>query len=355
LYIAAKIKNIKFIMFQMTPFGDKSFIIDDVNETPGYLKVDQEVEGDLPRDIADRIEVLLKDYEDAKPDYMISQQNESRVLSRVFDKVTKIKKIGRSLKKANTYRVIKKNDPYYDRVSLISHNIKTSLGELYKKNLKKSFYNAVELNKDRRGAADDFVLVALHYQPEETSCPTGGFYTEQRQIVRLLASVLPINVKIYVKEHSSQFHPKMEGEAGRVRNFYQDLLNISERVVLINDREDTFNLIDSAIATVTISGTIGWESVFRGTPTLIFGRAWYEDMPGVYKVKSSLDLIDSFNLIRSVPAPNKKSLISYHKKLNKYLISSAHYKATADKKITSIDDSVNNLVFAIKIYLESNQ
>jgi hypothetical protein len=31
-----------------------------------------------------------------------------------------------------------------------------------------------------------------------------------------------------------------------------------------------------------VSGTVGWESVVRGKPTLLFGHSWYEDCKGIF-------------------------------------------------------------------------
>jgi hypothetical protein len=44
----------------------------------------------------------------------------------------------------------------------------------------------------------------------------------------------------------------------------------------------SFELIDNARASATVSGTVGWESVVRGKPTLLFGHAWYRDCKGVF-------------------------------------------------------------------------
>ena len=54
---------------------------------------------------------------------------------------------------------------------------------------------------------------------------------------------------------------------------------------MVSADTDSFTLIDGAITAVTISGTIGWESIIRGTQAIIFGRAWYEGMPYVFEVK----------------------------------------------------------------------
>lgn len=358
LYIAAKIRNVKFLMFQMTPFGDRSFIIDDVNSTPRYMKDGRlhssDSNGCLPKDIAERLEVLLGSYKEALPDYMIKQNQDGSMQSRIKSIIEKMRKIYRVFKKANTYRILKKDNPKSGYISLGMYNLVLFAGGIYKKKLKNQYHDLVNTFDYRKSSDDKYVLVALHYQPEETSCPTGGMYTEQRQIVKILANVLPSDYKIYVKEHSTQFLPKAEGEAGRTLSYYRELIDISERVVLISEKEDTFKLIDAALATVTISGTVGWESVFRGTPAIIFGRAWYEDMPGVFKVKDKKTLKHVIHAVLNENLmPSKHELLSYHTALNKYLISASHYKTTANKNITGIKESALNLSQAVDNYFKS--
>ncbi|WP_221274536.1 hypothetical protein [Thaumasiovibrio subtropicus] len=95
LYIAARIKSVRFVMFQMTPFSDKSFIIDDVNSTCSYMKEaissNQFTEKTLDSDIQNRLNLLLSSYEDAVPDYMIKQKKESKISNRISSKISKLK------------------------------------------------------------------------------------------------------------------------------------------------------------------------------------------------------------------------------------------------------------------------
>jgi hypothetical protein len=54
------------------------------------------------------------------------------------------------------------------------------------------------------------------------------------------------------------------------------------KVRLVPLTYSSFNLIDHAQATATVSGTVGWESAVRGKPTLLFGHSWYEDCKGIF-------------------------------------------------------------------------
>lgn len=357
LYIACKIKSVKVIMLQMTPFGDYSFIIDDVKKVPDYIQqyltLDNKQPVDLEPIISTRLDSLLGDYSNATPDYMKEQHSRERQFNTLSTKfkqgVKKLLKLNTLFDKANTYKVKAGYRPHEYTMTNFELQKNLMSGRRYKSFLRTQYDNLIDISNVDFNIP--FVLVALHYQPEETSCPTGGVYAEQRQIIKLLDSCLPDNTQIVVKEHTTQFHPDFEGDVGRHHRYYQDIKQISDRVKLISTSADTFSLLDSAQAVVTISGTIGWEAVFRGTPALIFGRAWYENMPGVFKVKSSEELVLALNSIADFERPSIQMLLDFHKKLSKFFISSIHYKAFQNKSCSNVDESVINLVKGINDHL----
>jgi hypothetical protein len=127
-----------------------------------------------------------------------------------------------------------------------------------------------------------YIYVALHYQPERTSTPEGGRFTNQLLMVKMLAKHLPKGWKIIIKENPTQLLPyTLHGERGRYHYFYDDLLRIP-CVEFVKIETPQFELIDSAKAVATISGTTGWESCVRGVPVLIFGEAWYKGCEGIF-------------------------------------------------------------------------
>jgi hypothetical protein len=126
-----------------------------------------------------------------------------------------------------------------------------------------------------------YVFVALHYQPEQTTCPTGGVFMDQYLMVELLSGTVPEGWLVYVKEHPFQFSMRGIGERGRVPEFYDDLVALPN-VRLVPWTTAPFGLIDNARAVATVTGTSGTEAVIRGTPVLVFGYAWYRDCEGVF-------------------------------------------------------------------------
>ncbi len=128
-----------------------------------------------------------------------------------------------------------------------------------------------------------YIYFPLHYQPELTSCPLGGVYADQYLIVQLIESLLPEGYFLYVKEH-----PKQEF-AGRHYNYYKNLIENTTKVKLISKKTNSFDLIRNSKSVVTISGTAGWESLFRNKPVLLFGHNFYQYAPGVFNIKTTQD------------------------------------------------------------------
>lgn len=351
LYTICQIKNIKFLMFQMTPFGSNSILIDNIDEMP---KIDSTtiVNTCLSPVILNKINMVLESYDKAIPEYMVKHEvNAKKNLTQLPLKT--LRKVSKSYKFVTT-----KPNTYWVKQGCAPNETEFSWLDFYKMQAKRN--KKVESFKDQYGKLttstfnDDLVLVALHYQPEETSCPTGGAYADQILIIQLLDQVLPQEIDIVIKEHKSQFYSHQEGASGRSKLYYRRLSQISNRVKLVSESENPFNLIDKAKAVVTISGTIGWESAIRGTPVIVFGRAWYENMPRVLKVKTRQDLL---NALENIDELKNKDLypeiLYYHSQLERHFVKAKHYKANLDKNDITMKDSITNIVKGISDYLES--
>lgn len=133
-----------------------------------------------------------------------------------------------------------------------------------------------------------FIYIPLHYQPECSTVPLGGYFVEQLLMIDILSKTIPDDWRIYVKECINQFLPKLKGEQGRTMNFYKDVA-VLKNVVFASEMLNTFTLLDHAQAVATVTGTVGLEAVVRKKPVLVFGRAWYRGCEGVYFVQTVRD------------------------------------------------------------------
>ncbi|MBB4080203.1 hypothetical protein GGR28_002833 [Lewinella aquimaris] len=127
-----------------------------------------------------------------------------------------------------------------------------------------------------------YIYLALHYQPEATTSPLGGVFVDQYLMVDVLLAAFPPEVRIYVKEHPAQ------RLIGRGEQYY-DLLAKSPRVHFIATQVSSADLQGSALAVATVTGTVGFESMWKGIPVLAFGHTYYLGGPGVYFIQSVAD------------------------------------------------------------------
>jgi hypothetical protein len=126
-----------------------------------------------------------------------------------------------------------------------------------------------------------YVYLPLHYQPEMSTMPTGGYYEDQRVLAGFICSCLPPGWRLLVKEHPVQVSAIGRGQQSRPDGYYQDLLTLPQ-VSLVPLTHSSYDLSDHAQATATITGQAAWEAVNRSKPALIFGSAWYRGCEGVF-------------------------------------------------------------------------
>ena len=136
-----------------------------------------------------------------------------------------------------------------------------------------------------------FVYFPLHFQPEATTVPMGGAFADLILAARLLNATLPKDMLIYVKEH-----PYRSSWLSRNIKYYQDLLEL-EKVRLVPISVDTFSLREHCRAVATVTGSPGFEALFRGKPVFLFGSRFYQYAKGVFPVKSQQDCKEAVRAI----------------------------------------------------------
>lgn len=357
LYIVAKIKHIEIVMFQMTHFPDSSILIQDIHATPTYLKnyLSKHPNPSTPlrEDIQRNLEKVQQEYHVAIPTYMKEHQKAMDGQKLIQNMKHRVKNFLDhpldQFQKDDTYYIITKDGLPHKKTNLTyQRKIQTYKNIAYLKRLKAS-YQKISVQPD---FTKKYLFVALHYQPEENSVPSGGVFGDQSLIIELLNSFLSDEYTIYIKEHKVQFHSREEGALGRSPHYYHAINNISPRVQFVDIESDPFEMIDHAIATVSIGGTIGWEGIVRGTPALLFGRGWYEDMPGAFKIKSAEALKTYWTqILNSKNNISKTSIESYHKNLQHFFVDAHHYKFFKKKNPRPIQESVHNLLNGLENHL----
>lgn len=149
------------------------------------------------------------------------------------------------------------------------HYLKAGVKGKYRRGIQK-ICNTLDSNPD---LDIPFVYLPLHFAPENSDMYFGAAYDHHAGFVSQFAKHIPADCQLYAKEH-----PSMVGI--RPTSFY-DELNALYNVKVLSPAVDGFELIRKAKATVTVTGTAGWEAYLLGKPVVALGDVFYNQLPSV--------------------------------------------------------------------------
>ena len=211
-----------------------------------------------------------------------------------------------------TYRDagMKRNIRFFLYMIRDSRKYITCIPEIIRRNLyaKPIWKRTLELNEyyDNNAIEPDlnqkYIYFALHYQPEASSNPLGGMFTDQRMAIRMLSNVVNEGTFIYVKSHPEQLAPF------RSKQYYDEILSM-KNVRLVKQGTSTYELIKNAWAVSSITGTVCWEAQFYHIPAILFGYSQKNVAPLSYEVhtlEECKEAIESIEL--GVKTTNEKQL-----------------------------------------------
>lgn len=162
-----------------------------------------------------------------------------------------------------------------------------------------NFYNTNLCDTDSILPGKNLLIVG-HYQPEATSFPEGGDFTNHIDILLELRSK-GFNKEIYYKEHpgikaylgSGIGHTRV-GMA-RSEKYYKQLLKLGCKFLPM---DYYLPISKSNFLPVTITGTIALERSLMGLHTIVTGEPWWKGLPGTIRLDE----------IKSLKSINKKFL-----------------------------------------------
>lgn len=311
LYELAKAKGIKILMINISKFGGRCYISQNIN-TVDFLDKLENVKSSGLNFV--ELQNHLKSVIMSKS--LIKFNNESR-----SSKIQKIKAaIQLLLISKNTN--IKTHYSYYGRTKT-----RVLIKEII--NIIKTKYREYFLNKHSHYTIDDdpkFVYLPLHVEPERSLLIDTPFHTNQIETIRHIAKSLPIEYMLYVKEHPIQ--GKQRG--WRSISIYNEILKIPN-VKLIHYSLSSEELIKKSSLVISVGGTAAFEAAFFQKPSILFANLGYSILPSIYKLNCLEDL------------PN-----AIHSSLNKTVSA-----IDLDKYMTSMEDNsfdFNILDFVSRYY-----
>lgn len=154
----------------------------------------------------------------------------------------------------------------------------------------------------------DYIYFPLHFEPERTTNPDGGFFHDQFLALQSLRKFVPDNIKIVVKEHPSQINMSDHGSRGRSPLFYNLIKNL-KNTSLIDINHNSVELIKGSKFVATITGTVVIEASLLGVRGLTFGYPWYNGCPNVTSYSKDLQY-DKFILSKIY---SRESILDFFK------------------------------------------
>jgi hypothetical protein len=160
--------------------------------------------------------------------------------------------------------------------------IKSKIKRNYLRNKRTSF-----IEKNFKKDFDDeypYIYFPLHYEPERVLFRDAYFYADQLAIITNIAKSLPIEYKLYVKEH-----PMMKTIGWRDLSFYKFLMKLPN-VELVHPSIPPEKIIKNSSMVITIASTAGQEAAFYKKPTIAFADELYTTLPSVQRIGSMEEL-----------------------------------------------------------------
>ena len=337
IYTLCKVKKIKTLFFCQTQVNGYIQLISDIEENDLALKINP---ASLSHIEMSSLSPIMQQHFDsqsenyAAPFYMEINQNQ---LKKDFSLASKLKKITSPLQKIFKKLLEVKPIPL---PKIASHFFFTfKFGTPAEKNLIKA-YEQISQVPD---LAKSFFYLPLHFQPECTTCPQGGHFVNQELMIDVVLKSLPENVFLYVKEHPFQ-RPH-----GRSPDFYEHFAN-HKNLVFIKKSFDSQILIKHSKGVITVTGTAGWEALFKKKNVLLFGNIFFQYAPGVFQVNSVASCHKAIeSCLSGKNAPTGQDMINYLHHLEQHLIRgwidelySKHSAISFDENLAHLKDSLLN-------------
>lgn len=310
VYACAKQLGIKTLICSQSQYPDRFFYFTDI-ESYGLLNPD------LPRN--------------PLPEYVTVE----RVFRKYFFYMSGIDPEYRSC----IYAFLKE----IKRIVRRKHSRKTPLTALtklvrchqFKKRYNQCLSNSFNLDKP-------FVYFPLQLQPELTTDILGGLFADQSLAIERLRALIPDDWQIIVKENPKQLEFK-RGE------YFFDRMKKIANTHYVSKKVDTYELMEKSQFTATITGSVGWESITGGKPTVIFGKTWYRSLPGVIEYRDDLTI----NEIQDINIEHQKLEAAYNELLAQTgsgLVNLQYRKIVLNY---SDDDNTKNLVKSFALILRT--
>jgi hypothetical protein len=330
LYALARQYNIETLLFYTIPFTDyiyPRYSIYFEDEKDRYLFPEKK-KSKPPESWDDFVDIKTKSYEKAEP-----------------NRISKIRQTKRQ------YDIPKFSENYNWLLSALRRPrvtveyISSKLKQAYRWRRIENHYRLISKEPS---LSRDYIYIPLHFQPERTTSPEGGKFSDQARLIKMVNRAKPDCWQIYVREHPSQFKNR-QGWMGRSVEFY-DRLRVNDSIKIICMNISPFTLIDNAKAVISVAGTSSVEAIIRNTPSTVSGYPWF--YPGISRpIKSEKTTRQWLEGKYGSVEKQKGVLFAFFNKLDSMMFLGYNESSCRNTETTSSSECINNISKSIYTYL----
>jgi hypothetical protein len=270
-YLMCKSQDIKTLMINPSFLAHKSFL----SQEPNVIDSDEKLDEIIPQG---RNFDELRSYRNSLNFSKVINNYATNFASKKNEKIKAA--IDYLFKSKNTNT--KTHYTYYGRgkTRVLFSSIIISLN----RKIRKSFLdkNTVTKITDK----EQFVYFPLQVVPDRNSLIGAPYFTDQLECIRHIAKSIPIDYKLYVKEHPAQ------NQTWRKISEYKEIMEIPN-VKLVNPAVPVDQLYTNCSLVITTAGTSGFEAAFYEKPSLTFADVGYSILPSVTRVRE-LELLPQY-------------------------------------------------------------
>jgi hypothetical protein len=171
-------------------------------------------------------------------------------------------------------------------------------------------------------------IVVFNSSEDEFAATDGQWnnplYANQLKGLQRIVQSLEVDhdgVHVYLR-----IHPNLIGVNNRHTIALYDLRRNFFEIISPDDPVSTYALIKHANKVLTFGSTVGIEAVFWGTPSILAGRSYYQNLGGTYNPGSHEELISL--LKADLPPKNKTAALVYGYYFNTFGIPFRYFRAT---------------------------
>jgi hypothetical protein len=217
-----------------------------------------------------------------------------KLVNQSLKPASKIRRIGRFFSLAN----LQKDDPSISPTDFFAR-LKKGITE----EMNRITYFFIRTENASVTEGKDFVIYTLHKQPEASIDVVGRYYDDQYANIFNIWRFIPADWYIVVKEHNNAIGDRGYG-------FFRKLKKM-KNLILLNENEDSHELIKKSRAVFSVSGSIAYEAALYGKPAFLFSPVFFSIHPKCIKIglDDFRDKESIYDLLKK--AADKKELFNF--------------------------------------------